>query len=123
MTTIIGHPELGNLFMVFFIFISVNVTFFPIHFLGISGIPRRYADYPVAMYTWDKICSDGATCSFGSIFFFIFILWEGFSRSRIVFTVVRGPSSFFSFLSYLFSLLSSLFSLLSSLFSLLSDPL
>ena len=75
------------------IFISVNVTFFPIHFLGISGIPRRYADYPVAMYTWNKICSDGATCSFGSIFFFIFILWEGFSRSRIVFTVVRGPSS------------------------------
>jgi len=75
------------------IFISVNVTFFPMHFLGISGIPRRYADYPVAIYAWNKICSDGATCSFGSMFFFIFILWEGFSSSRLVFTVVRGPSS------------------------------
>lgn len=64
------------------IFIGVNITFFPIHFLGINGIPRRYSDYPDAFSSWNTISSLGRIISILSTFFFIWIIWEGLSNSR-----------------------------------------
>ncbi|PWG16059.1 cytochrome c oxidase subunit I [Salibaculum griseiflavum] len=57
-------------------FIGANLTFFPQHFLGRQGMPRRYIDYPEAFATWNYVSSIGAFIAFASFLFFIVMLFK-----------------------------------------------
>jgi heme/copper-type cytochrome/quinol oxidase subunit 1 len=63
-------------------FIGVNLTFFPMHFLGVSGMPRRIPDYPDAYTFFNQIASYGSYISVFSTLFFVFVILDGFGFFR-----------------------------------------
>ena len=64
-------------------FVGVNLTFFPMHWLGVAGMPRRVPDYPDAFALFNKLASWGSYVSAISSVFFFFILVEAFYSNRI----------------------------------------
>ena len=65
-------------------FIGVNLTFFPQHFAGLAGMPRRIPDYPDAYAGWNMISSVGSYISAFGVFLFLLILWRTFSAGAKV---------------------------------------
>nr|QTA71724.1 cytochrome c oxidase subunit 1 [Rectidens sumatrensis] len=67
------------------LFVGVNATFFPQHFLGLAGMPRRCTDYASCYYAWNAVSSWGSILSVVSVFVFLFCVLESFIACRGVF--------------------------------------
>ena len=63
-------------------FIGVNMIFFPQHFLGLAGMPRRYVDYPDAFAGFNYISSIGSYISGFGVLIFLFVVFQTFARKQ-----------------------------------------
>jgi cytochrome c oxidase subunit 1 len=70
------------------LFIGVNITFAPMHFLGLQGMPRRIGDYPDSFMPWNYIASIGSTISIISTILFLYIIYESLIKSSSNLAVV-----------------------------------
>nr|DAZ91303.1 TPA_asm: COX1 [Baikalogammarus pullus] len=82
-TGLTPHPILMKIHF-YVMFLSVNLTFFPQHFLGLSGMPRRYSDYPDSFAFWNTISSIGAYITHTTLILFAILLMEAFIAKRPV---------------------------------------
>nr|WBP69648.1 cytochrome c oxidase subunit 1 [Propeamussium sp. mt1] len=73
-------------------FVGVNIAFFPQHFLGLAGMPRRIPEYPIFFYYWSSWSSCGASMGVVSAGYFLDILLEAFLSGRCVLGVGNRPS-------------------------------
>jgi cytochrome c oxidase subunit 1 len=74
-------------------FIGVNIAFFPMHFLGLAGMPRRYADYPDAFAGWNFVSSIGAYISGFALLFFLWCIVDAFAKKRVAGDNPWGPGA------------------------------
>jgi len=81
---ITGFPYIEELGQIHFwiTFLGVNLTFFPMHFLGLAGMPRRIPDYPDIYSLWNNIASFGSYITLAGIFLFLFIIYCNLSKKN-----------------------------------------
>jgi cytochrome c oxidase subunit 1 len=74
-------------------FVGANIIFFPQHFLGLAGMPRRTVDYPLAFHGWNEISSIGSYITAFSLLFFFAGLIEAFAKKRVALGNPWGPAA------------------------------
>jgi cytochrome c oxidase subunit 1 len=78
------YPEVLGQIHFWLFFLGVNITFFPMHFLGIAGMPRRIPDYPDAFAGWNAVSSFGSYISALSAIFFFYIVYVTLTQGERV---------------------------------------
>lgn len=78
------YPEWHGQVHFWTFFIGVNLTFFPMHFLGLAGMPRRVFDYPDAFASWNAIASFGSYLSALSAIYFFYVAYLTLAKSEPV---------------------------------------
>ncbi len=76
------YPETLGKIHFWMMFVGSNLTFFPQHFLGRQGMPRRYIDYPEAFAYWNLWSSIGAFIAFASFLLFFGIMWYALRKGE-----------------------------------------
>jgi cytochrome c oxidase subunit 1 len=76
-------------------FIGVNLCFFPMHFLGLAGMPRRIPDFPDAYTQWNTIATLGSFITMASTIFFAYVIYVTFtSNVRVGYNPWRNVTNF-----------------------------
>jgi len=78
------YPEFWGKVHFWTFFIGTNLTFFPQHFLGLAGMPRRYPDYPTAFAGWNFVSSVGAAVDALSMLIFFYIIVRIFTSKEVL---------------------------------------
>ena len=78
------YPEILGKIHFWLTFVGVNLTFFPMHFLGLAGMPRRIPDFPDAYSGWNMVASYGSYLSAFSGAFFFYVLYVTFTEGEKV---------------------------------------
>jgi len=78
------YPEYLGKIHFWTLFVGVNVTFFPMHFLGLAGMPRRIPDYADAYAGWNLVSSFGSIISIIASFVFLYAIYRGLADKKLV---------------------------------------
>jgi len=76
------YPEILGQIHFWLFFIGVNLTFFPMHFLGLAGMPRRIPDFPDAYSGWNAVASFGSYISLVSSLVFVYVVYITLTRGE-----------------------------------------
>ncbi|MDB5316274.1 MAG: cytochrome c oxidase subunit 1 [Rhodospirillales bacterium] len=77
------YPEAWGRVHFWTFFVGTNILFFPMHFLGHQGMPRRYPDYPEPFWSWHFVASVGGAISWISFFIFCWIMFRTLRSGQV----------------------------------------
>ena len=77
------YTETLGKFIFGLLFLGVNITFFPMHFLGLAGMPRRIPDYPDAFAGWNAVACYGSYLSALAALFFFYVVYKTLTSMKM----------------------------------------